>query len=117
MFKPTLTITKQTIAENYRNCVLEHLYSDYCSLTIEELAEHLECLASDLKGIMNDVDRAAFTKIRSLFQGGSSMMLLPEDLFDEVEKFHHKTNEDFQILITREDGCAIGVIQSVDVNY
>jgi signal-transduction protein with cAMP-binding, CBS, and nucleotidyltransferase domain len=114
--KNTLVVSNKVAAETYREQMMEHLYCDMHHMDVREFASDLERLAEDLKGMLTNHQNTAHLTFKRLFKNGSTMMIVPIDDFQELERWS-TSNEEFQIVIVREDGTAIGVVQSVDVMW
>lgn len=111
MMKNTALVYAEQLTLNYRQAVMEHLYTDIEYLEPAEFANELVELAADLKGMSSRDAFDAFKTFKELFRTGYTMMLVDADDFKILDKWS-ENEEDFQLIILREsDGSAVGVIQ------
>lgn len=110
----TLIVTAETLVKNYRINMMEHLYIDNNeSVDSKEFAVDLQNLGNDILGMLSPM---ALSTFRSLFQQGSTMMMLSPDDFDQVEQWN-RDHQDFRIAIFKQDGYPVGIVGSEFVNY
>lgn len=81
-----------------------------------EFADDLIDFASKLKSMCSSNNTLAIGVIRQELKEGYTSMMIPCKEFVQMEKWS-ENDEDFQLVLFREDGSAVGVIESKDMTW
>ena len=107
--KNTLTLNVDQLITNYRSYMLEHLNATQDEIYPEELGGDLIAFGTTLRGLASLSNTTALKAFRKEFEDGFTMMMLEDSDFRQLEEWY-KNGEDYQVVLFREDGSAIGVI-------
>jgi hypothetical protein len=107
--KNTLTLNVDQLITNYRTCMLEHLNETQDEIYPEEFGGDLIAFGTTLRGLASLSNMTALKAFRKEFEDGFTMMMLQFRDFQQLEEWH-KNGEDYQVVLFREDGSALGVI-------
>ena len=113
-----LVVQAEDLVAQYRSSVMEHLYTDMDSgyTHVKDFALDLRQLSTELLNMLDEDGDTAYRQFREMFKGGSTMMMMPCNDFEQVENWVHK-EEPFQIVVLRENGTPVGAFKGEDVNY
>lgn len=109
--KNILTLTVEQLTSYYSETMLEQLNAYREDLSPVEFADDLISFASILKNMCSSNNTLAIGVIRQELKAGCTSMMIPCKEFAQIEKWS-ENNEDFQLVLYREDGSAVGVIES-----
>jgi hypothetical protein len=116
MMKNTLILSVDQLATYYRESMLAHLSDTQEDTNPSEFGEDLILLGSTLKGMTSKNNEVALGTFRQEFAAGYTMMMVADKDFVQLEEWS-KTDEDFQVVLFREDGSAVGIVKKKDVNW
>lgn len=116
MMKNTLILTAEALVARYRETMLDYLVTSQNDVHPSEFADDIIQLGRTIKSLVSTDVGVAFKAFREEFRGGYTMMFLSSIEFDQIDVWV-RDEEDFQIAIFREDGSAVGVLKSDDINF
>ena len=114
--KNTLILSVEQLAAYYRENMLAHLSDTQEDTHPTEFGDDLILLGSTLKGMTSVNNEVALGTFRQEFAAGYTMMMVEDKDFNLLEEWS-KNDEDFQVVLFREDGSAVGVVKKKDVNW
>jgi hypothetical protein len=109
MMKNTLTLNVDQLVANYRTTMLEQLNVTQDEIYPEEFGGDLIAFGTTLRGLASLSNMTALNAFRREFEDGFTMMMLEDSDFQQLEEWE-KNGEDYQVVLFREDGSALGVI-------
>lgn len=116
MMKNVLVLNVEEIAATFRDGMLEFFNTHQEETSIEEFAADISDYASRLKSLVSSDNSICLRALRREFRDGFTTMMLKCEDFDQIEKWAD-AKEDFHVVICREDGSAVGVLQLDDFNW
>jgi len=116
MMKNTLILSVDQLATYYRENMLAHLSDAQEDTHPTEFGDDLILLGSTLKGMTSVNNEVALGTFRQEFAAGYTMMMVEDKDFNLLEEWN-KNDEDFQVVLFREDGSAVGIVKKKDVNW
>ena len=116
MMKNVLVVTAEELINNYTTVIMDHLDSDREFIRSEEFIEEVGNLSNTLKVLSSKNGTEAWVKFKYMFSTGETMMLLSGSDFEQLEKWY-EANEDFRIIIFREDESVVGMIKKESITW
>jgi len=116
IMKNVLVVTAEELISNYITVVMDHLDSDRDFVGLEEFIHEIGDLSGTLKVLSSKCGTEAWVKFKHLFRTGATVMLLSSSDFEQLEKWH-EANEDFHIVIFREDETIVGMIKRESITW
>ena len=116
MIKNTVIVNQTEAAQNYFDSMMDHLNVSRGDLHFKEFSDDLQSLSTEVSRLMSRNLSVARQQFAELFAIGSTMMLVPSDDFEALEKWSDN-EEPFQIAIFTDDGEPIGLFNAAQVTW
>lgn len=116
MIKNTLVVNQTEAAQNYFDSMMDHLNMSREDLHFKEFTDDLQTLSAEVSRLMSTDLRVARQQFAELFRMGSTMMLVPSDDFEALEKWS-VNDEDFRVVVFTENGEPIGAFGTDQVQW
>ena len=108
----TFIFTNHEIAKAYKENFLEILNDTATEFSSLEIANDAIQFGCTLKSILDP--KCALETIRSRMKDGCTLLMLPLDQKDEIEKYGYES-KDFRFAIFDEQGNPIGIINEENI--
>lgn len=114
--KKSLILNTDTLAINYRENMLQHLFDCQNDDNTAEFGADLIQFGTTLRNLTSTNNAQALSTFRTEFSAGFTMMMLSDEEFIQLEQWSSE-KEDFQFVLFREDGSPVGVINGEFINW
>jgi hypothetical protein len=114
--KKSLILNTNLLAINYRENMLQHLFDCQNDDHTAEFGADLIQFGTTLKNFTSPNNSQVLSAFRTEFGAGFTMMMLSDEEFSQLEDWSCK-KEDFQLVLFREDGSPVGVINGDYINW
>jgi len=116
MNKNTLIASAEKMTIRYREAMMDFLNDTQGDQSVEDFARDLLNLSRVLQNLSSKVSNTALIAFKDELAAGYTMMMFDSKEFDQLEAWS-AAEEDFQIVIFREDGSPVGVVQKKETNW
>jgi hypothetical protein len=116
MMKNTLITNAEDMICLYREAMMDFLNDTQGDNNFSEFAEDLIRLGRTIIKLSSKDPSVALDAFRTELGCGNTMMMFRSNQFDQLEVWS-KANEDFRVVIFREDGSPVGIVEKKDINW
>lgn len=114
--KNTLILIAEQMVANYAKNALSFLQDYLQDCPAEDFSKTMSTYAKNLSNMTSADSKVAFQAIRNELWGGSTMMMLSDEEFKQIESWY-ESKEEFRAAIFREDGSPVGLLQLEDMSW
>ena len=116
MMKNTLITNAEDMICLYREAMMDFLNDTQGDNDFSEFAKDLIDLGKTLIALSSNIPSVALSTFRAELGLGHTIMMFGNKEFDQLEAWN-KAEEDFRIVIFREDGSPVGIVEKKDINW
>ena len=114
--KNTLITYAEKMIIRYREAMMDFLNDTQEDQSVEDFTRVLLDLSRALQNLSSKVSNTALIAFKDELAAGYTMMMFDSKEFDQLEAWS-AAGEDFQIVIFREDGSPVGIVQKKETSW